>query len=60
MKTSKQLFSGAVKNLDNVGRITLPAVCRKLLNWDINTSLEICMDFENQQLVIREFNTRPL
>ena len=44
---------GLIRNLDNLGRITIPAEYRKYLGVDVKDTVEICL--EKDCIVIKPF-----
>lgn len=48
------IFSGIVRRLDDLGRIVIPREIRRAFGLHENDALEIYVDNENEQIVLRK------
>ena len=48
------IFSGIVRRLDDLGRIVIPKEIRRAFGLHENDALEIYVDNENEQIVLRK------
>lgn len=56
LKDLKKLdFIGAIRKLDNCGRVGLPIEYRKMLDININDNLSLYIDKESECIIITKF-----
>lgn len=53
------IFSGAVRRIDDLGRVCIPKEVRKMLNIEEGDALEVHYNQEKTQLILKKYNPEP-